>query len=381
MRILIAPAEFKGTLQASEVARALADGIASAWPEAECELLPLSDGGPGLVEALVTASGGERRETSVTGPLGEKRRATWGLLPGKVAVIDMAEAAGLSLLSPEQYDPLRTTTRGVGELIAAAVEAQAEEVLIGAGGSATNDGGAGALAALGVKFLDEHGAELEDGGGALAKLAAADFSVGLRLRSATLSLNGNGEVSLVVLTDVTNPLTGPFGASAIFGPQKGATPSMVSALDEALGRFSRVLAQTLGQDLSTQPGAGAAGGLAFGLTALGARIRPGFEHVAQVLSLDSRVSGADWVLTGEGRFDGQTAFGKAPSGVAQMARTHHKRCVLFAGRIDASTSGCFDEAVEVTPRDKASGLTKSQARSLVAAAGRAWASKKRMSVA
>jgi glycerate kinase len=314
MRIVIAPNAFKGSLTAFEAAEAIAEGVRAAAPDADILLVPIADGGDGTVDALVAATGGERRTLRVRGPLGDPVDADYGLIAGgSTAVIEMAKAAGLALVPPGKRDPQITTTYGVGELLQHACDAGARHFIVGIGGSATNDGGAGMAQALGYHLLDENGHELAPGGLALKGLA--------RIHVGGVHANWK-EAQVDVACDVTNPLTGPSGASAVYGPQKGATPEMVAELDAALQHFAEVIRRDLGVDVEPLPGAGAAGGLGAGLVAFtGARLEPGAEMVMEALRLDERIAGAQLVITGEGRLDSQTArFGKGPAAVAKHAR-------------------------------------------------------------
>lgn len=337
-RWLVAPQEFKGTLTAAEAAAALAEGLRQGAPGVELDVAPLADGGPGTVDALLAGLGGERVTCTVQGPLGAPVRATYGLLDsGCTAVIEMAAASGLSLLAPGERDPRSASSSGTGELMRAALERGCERLIVGLGGSATNDGGTGALTALGFRFLDAQGAPLPPGGAALKRLARVETG-GRHPR-----LTG---VELLVATDVTSPLLGPDGASHLFGPQKGADEAAVAELESALARLAEVVAPGLAQT----PGAGAAGGFGYGLLALaGGKIVSGYELVARTLRLPERLAAAQAVLTGEGRFDRQTAFGKGPGALAKEARALGKHTVLFAGAVAPSTdSAPFDEVVEVS---------------------------------
>lgn len=311
MRIVVAPQEYKGTLTAKAAAGAMAEGARRAFPEAEVDVVPLSDGGPGLVEALITALGGQVLAAQVHGPLGRPVEAEWGMLPDRTAVIEVASAAGLVLLAPEERDPRATTTYGVGELVLAALDAGAQRLIAGLGGSATNDGGAGMAAALGARFLDAGGRELPPGGAALARLERIDLS-GMDPRVAS--------VEVTAAADVVNPLCGREGASLVYGPQKGASLEVAEELDAALRRYAEVVERDLGVKVLDVPGSGAAGGLGAGFIAfLGAQVRPGFEVVAEAVGLAERIQGADLVVTGEGRLDGQTVYGKTVAGVARTA--------------------------------------------------------------
>jgi glycerate kinase len=338
MKIVLAPDSFKGSLSSTEAAEAMARGVRKVLPEAELVLLPLSDGGEGLVESLVVASRGEVVECEVTGPLGTPVKAKLGLMGGgKTAVIEMAQASGLILVPEEERNPLVTTTFGTGELIAKALDLGCEHLIIGIGGSATNDGGMGMAQALGVRFLDEQGELLGSGGAELARLAEIDVS----RRDPRLD-----EVRIEVACDVTNPLTGPQGASHIYGPQKGATPEMVELLDAALNRYDQILKRDLGKDVGRIPGAGAAGGLGAGLMALlGGKLVSGIELVLDVLDFEGKAEGADLVLTGEGRFDGQSAYGKVPMGVAKRSRALDIPVVVIAGTVLPSAEVLHREGV------------------------------------
>jgi len=324
MRVVIAPDSFKGSVSALGVAQAMERGVRAVFPDAEVRQVPIADGGEGTVEALVTATRGRLEERTVRGPFGEPVRARWGVLgDGQTAVIEMAAASGLPLVPKDRRDPRVTSTYGTGELVRTALEAGLAKLVIGIGGSATNDGGTGLARALGVRFLDAAGAELPEGGAALGRLARIDLA-GLDSRLAS--------AEILVACDVDNPLTGPRGASAVYGPQKGATPQMVAELDAALGHYARVAQAATGRDVALHPGAGAAGGLGAGLLFFTpARLRPGVDIVLETTGFVELVRGADLVLTGEGRTDFQTAMGKAPVGVAQAAKRHGVPVVCLAG--------------------------------------------------
>ncbi|HVI73697.1 MAG TPA: glycerate kinase [Anaeromyxobacteraceae bacterium] len=324
MRVVIAPDSFKGSVSALGVAQAMERGVRAVFPDAEVRQVPIADGGEGTVEALVTATRGRLEQRTVRGPLGEPVLARWGVLgDGQTAVIEMAAASGLPLVPKDRRDPRVTSTYGTGELVRTALEAGLAKLVIGIGGSATNDGGTGLARALGVRFLDAAGAELPEGGAALGRLARIDLA-GLDSRLAS--------AEILVACDVDNPLTGPRGASAVYGPQKGATPQMVAELDAALGHYARVAQAATGRDVALHPGAGAAGGLGAGLLFFTpARLRPGVDIVLETTGFVELVRGADLVLTGEGRTDFQTAMGKAPVGVAQAAKRHGVPVVCLAG--------------------------------------------------
>ncbi len=324
LRIIVAPDSFKGSLSAVEAARAMARGIRAVFPEAEVVELPIADGGEGTVEALVAATGGRLRHATVQGPLDDPVRAAWGVLgDGRTAVIEMAAASGLTLVPEARRDPRLASTFGTGELVKAALDGGLRRLVLGIGGSATNDGGAGFARALGARFLDEAGGDLPEGGAALARLARIDLR-GLDPRLA--------ETELLVACDVDNPLCGPRGASAVYGPQKGATPEIVRELDVALAAFARIARRDTGRDAAEVPGAGAAGGLGAGLLFFTpARLRPGVEIVLEAVGFEDRVRGASLVFTGEGRTDAQTAMGKAPVGVAAAAKRQGVPVVCLSG--------------------------------------------------
>ncbi|HOF39100.1 MAG TPA: glycerate kinase [Candidatus Hydrogenedentes bacterium] len=326
MKIAIAPDSFKECLSAADVAEAIAEGVRRALPDCETVCVPMADGGEGTVDALVAATGGHIVEVTVTGPMGAPVLARYGLLGNAGgAVIEMAAASGLSLVRPEARDPRIATTYGTGELIRDALERGVSRIIIGIGGSATNDGGAGAAQALGVSLRDGSGQELPLGGAALAHLAAIDLS----RRHSRLQ-----ECVLDVACDVDNPLCGPRGASRVYGPQKGATPAMVDELDAALLHFGELIEAQLGVPVLDVPGAGAAGGLGAGLIAFaGGVLQPGVNLVAGACRLKSRLAGADLVITGEGRIDGQTPHGKTPAGVARVARQLGVPVVAIAGSL------------------------------------------------
>lgn len=326
MRVLIASDKFKGSLNASEVSECIARGFSCAWPEAELTLCPLADGGEGTMELLVRATGGRTVVCEVTGPLGEKRRAPLGILgDGTTAVVEMAAASGLALVPRDSRDPLVTTTAGTGDLIRCALDAGLRRVIVGIGGSATNDGGAGMAAALGARFLDSSGADLPPGGGALAGLATLDLS----------SLDPRlGEAEIIVASDVANPLLGEEGASRVYGPQKGADTEAVERLERGLSRLAEAVESALGSSFAELPGAGAAGGLGFGLMAfLGAEVRPGIEVVMEAVGFEEKLAGRDLVITGEGRLDAQTAYGKTVTGVARAAARRGIPVLALGGEV------------------------------------------------
>ncbi|WHM35154.1 glycerate kinase [Streptomyces sp. BPPL-273] len=326
-RVLVAADKFKGSLTAVEVAERVTAGLRRVVPDVVVEALPVADGGDGTVAAAV-AAGFERREVRVAGPLGDPVTAAYALR-GDTAVVEMAEASGLQRLPEGVLAPLTASTYGSGELLRAALDAGARSIVFGVGGSATTDGGAGMLAALGARFLDADGEPVAPGGGGLAALASADLS-GLDPRLA--------EVELVLASDVDNPLTGPKGAPAVYGPQKGASPDDVTALDAALAHFAEVLAGTesvgaRAAEYAASPGAGAAGGIGYGALLLGARFRAGIEVMLDVLGFAPALERAGLVVTGEGSLDEQTLHGKAPAGVAAAARAAGKEVVAVCGRL------------------------------------------------
>lgn len=324
-RVLVAADKFKGSLTAVEVAERVTAGLRRVLPDLEVEALPVADGGDGTVAAAV-AAGFQRREVRVAGPLGDEVTAAFALREG-TAVVEMAEASGLQRLPAGVFAPLTASTYGSGELLRAALDGGARTIVFGVGGSATTDGGAGMLSALGARFLDAAGEPVPPGGGGLAELATADLS-GLDPRLA--------EIELVLASDVDNPLTGPKGAPAVYGPQKGASPEDVAALDSALAHFAKVLQGPAGAkaaEYAASPGAGAAGGIGYGALLLGARFRPGIEVMLDVLGFAPALDRADLVITGEGSLDEQTLHGKAPAGVAAAARAADKDVVAVCGRL------------------------------------------------
>jgi glycerate kinase len=326
VKILIAPDSFKESMTAVAAAEAMARGVRKAAPEAQIGMVPMADGGQGTVATMVAATGGRIISAEVTDPLGKKIKAQFGILgDGRTAVIEMAAASGLMLVPPERRNPLVTTTFGTGETIKAALGSGVKKIIIGIGGSATNDGGAGMAQALGAHLLNATGRDLPFGGAALAGLERIDAS-GLDPRLKNVELD--------VACDVTNPLLGEKGASAVFGPQKGATPETVKQLDAALAHYADILQRDLGKDVRNEPGAGAAGGLGAGLMAfLGARLRRGIEIVIDAVNLRERMKGCDLVLTGEGAMDRQTVFGKTAIGVAKVAQSLGIPIIAIVGGI------------------------------------------------
>jgi glycerate kinase len=365
VRIVVAPDSFKGSLSAMAVAIAMEQGIKTVFADAQVSKVPIADGGEGTAEALVAVTGGRMIRQVVKGPLGDLIEASWGLLgDNKTAVIEMAAASGLTLIPLDKRDPRLATTYGTGQLIIAALDHGIEKIIIGIGGSATNDGGAGMAQALGAKFLDHKGQELPAGGAALAKLATIDLTQ-LDQRLA--------QVTLLVACDVDNPLCGPRGASAVYGPQKGATSEMVAELDEALKIYATIATATTGKNVTDCPGAGAAGGLGAGLLFFTqAQLRPGIEIVLEACDFAGIVKDADLVITGEGSTDFQTAHGKAPVGVAQQAKRYHVPVVCLSGGLG---NGCddvlqqgIDGLMSTVPRPMSLAVCMEQAADLVQAA-------------
>jgi len=326
LRIAICPNAFKECLSAADAAEAIAVGVARADSSATVDLVPLADGGDGTVETLVLATSGSRRTLAVTGPLGDSVDATYGVLgDGTTAVVEMAAASGLAFVPPDRRDPRVATTRGTGELLRDALDTGFARIIVGIGGSATNDAGAGMAQALGWRLLDEFSGELGPGGAELARLRSIDGSNKHPLI---------GHVEVLIACDVDNPLCGPRGASRVYGPQKGATPEIVDELDTALGHFAKVVSTQLKINVHDMPGAGAAGGLGAGLVAFaGGKLMPGFTLIAEACDLEERIRGADLVITGEGALDEQSANGKTPAGVSAMARKHNVPAIAIAGRL------------------------------------------------
>jgi glycerate 2-kinase len=332
-RVLVAPQEFKGSLAANDAARAIARGLRAARPAWTVDLLPMSDGGPGFIDAMRAAMQSDLVACVAHDALGRKVLARYllGRSP-RVAIVEAAQANGLMHIAAGERDPLLADTAGVGEVIGAALEARPVGLIVGVGGSATNDGGAGMARALGARFTDMAGRDLAPGGAALAHLERIDWQ-----RPGALE-----GVDIVVATDVTNPLLGPRGASAVYGPQKGASPAMVDELEAALTRYAAVVRRSLGVEIATLPGGGAAGGLGAGLVAfLGARVESGFDVVANVSGLAERLAAADIIVTGEGSFDEQSRQGKTTGRLLDMAEARGKACVVFAGRAAKHGPGVF----------------------------------------
>ncbi len=338
MKILIAPDSFKNALSALDVAHSLEKGILRSIPEAETRIVPMADGGEGTVESLIDATGGKRVNIRVKDPLSRDVESSFGITgDGSTAVIEMAAASGIQLIKPEEKDPWNTTTYGTGELIKAALDSGCRTILLGIGGSATNDCGSGMATALGVKFMDKNGNPVNQGGGALAEVERIDMG---RLDPRI------AESTILVACDVTNPLTGPQGASCVYGPQKGADDSMVKKLDENLSTFARVIKNQLGKEVGDIPGAGAAGGLGAGLIAfLDAKLVEGVPAIAERIGLEDDIKWADLVITGEGGMDFQTQYGKTPYGVAQIARKYNKPVIAVAGTIGEGADVLYDMGI------------------------------------
>ncbi|WP_312416290.1 glycerate kinase [Pseudescherichia sp.] len=339
MKIVIAPDSYKESLSALDVATAIEEGFREIFPAADYIKLPVADGGEGTVEAMVAATQGRIVQVTVTGPLGAQVEGFYGLSGDEQsAFIEMAAASGLELVAPEQRNPLITTSWGTGELIRHALDVGVKHIIIGIGGSATNDGGAGMVQALGAKLLDSEGNAIGQGGGALEALARIDTSaLDKRLHDCRIE----------VACDVTNPLTGKEGASAIFGPQKGATPETIARLDEALGHYAQLIKRDLDLDVLDLAGGGAAGGMGAALYAFcGAELRQGIEIVTDALHLDRYVAEADLVITGEGRIDSQTVHGKVPVGVAKVAKRYNKPVIGIAGSLTADVGVVHEHGID-----------------------------------
>lgn len=338
MKIVIASDSFKGSCSTLEVADHVAAGFLKVFPQAQIVKIPVADGGEGTVEAMVLGSGGTFHKMQVVGPLGEQTEAAYGILNNGVGVVELAAASGLPMVPDEKKNPRITTSYGTGQLILSAVEAGCKKILVGLGGSATNDGGMGIAQAFGVSFKDAEGNELGYGGGELSKLASIDTSK-LDPRLA--------EVEIIIASDVSNPLCGPTGASAVYGPQKGATPELVELLDKNLAHYAQVIKEQLGKDIINVPGAGAAGGASVALMLFaGATIQPGIQVVLDVAEIDKELEDADLVVTGEGRIDGQSVFGKVPVGVAGRAQKFNVPVLAIVGSIGDGAEAVYDHGVD-----------------------------------
>lgn len=337
--IILAPDSFKESMTAKEVCEAMERGIRKANSQIRCIHVPMADGGEGTMQSLVDATGGRVYSKEVVGPLGNNVVAEYGILGnGEIGVIEMASASGIHLVDSEKRNPLITTTFGTGQLIKACLDKGVKKLLIGIGGSATNDGGAGFIQALGGRLLDENGDDLSYGGGALAKLHTIDLSnLDERLKY----------VSVEVACDVNNPLCGKEGASYVFGPQKGATREMIEILDQNLSHYAEVIKEQLGKDVISKAGAGAAGGLGAGLMAfLDVKLKSGIEMVIEYANLEEKVRDADMVWTGEGSIDFQTQYGKTPLGVAMIAKKYNKPVIALAGRVGNDIDVLYDKGID-----------------------------------
>ncbi|MFH5823587.1 glycerate kinase [Georgenia sp. AZ-5] len=335
MKIVLAPDSFKESMTAHQAVEAMERGVRAVVPDAHCVGVPMADGGEGTTAALVAATGGELVAADVHDPLGRPVRARYGFVPAQaLAIVEVAAAVGIDLVAPADRDPLRASSAGLGELVRDALDRGARRLVVGLGGSVTNDGGAGMMQALGASLRDAGGAELPPGAGPLARLATLDLS-GLDPRVR--------ELTVEIASDVTNPLLGPQGASAVFGPQKGATPDAVPLLDGALGVWAAAIARATGRDVAARPGAGAAGGLGAAFLAFfESTMARGVDVVMRAARLEDRMTGADLVLTGEGCVDAQTVRGKTPFGVAQAASRHGVPVIAFAGRIGEGAEVLYD---------------------------------------
>lgn len=339
MKVVIAPQSFKGSISALDAAKAMEEGVRRVVSDAETVLVPVADGGDGTLETLVEATNGAIRSATVTGPIGKPVMAEWGALgDGETAMIEMARTSGLALLSLDERDPLRATTFGLGEVIHEALDSGFRSFIVGIGGSATNDAGAGMAQALGVRLLDESGNDLPPGGAALADLHHIDTS-GLDARAV--------EAQFSVACDVSNPLTGPEGASAVYGPQKGATPELVEQLDAALRNFARIVERDIETSINDVPGSGAAGGLGGGMMAfLNGSLRAGVDIVLDQVGLDDKLEGADLIITGEGQLDFQTVYNKAPIGVAWRAKERGIPVVAVSGSLGQGFEDVHVEGID-----------------------------------
>ena len=368
MKVVFAIDSFKGSISGREAAEAAALGVKDIYPDAECVICPVADGGEGTAAAMIEGAGGEYRYSTVADPLGRPVRAAWGILPSGAAVIEMSAASGITLVSEEERDVMASDTYGVGEIILAALDAGVRSFVIGIGGSATNDGGVGMLRALGFGFFDKRGVEIKRGAGGLADLARIDLSgADPRLK----------ECSVTVASDVKNPLTGERGATRIYGPQKGVTGELIPKLDAYLAAYARLTRELIPEADADMPGAGAAGGLGFALSAyLGAEMRSGADLVFEITGLESKLCDADLVITGEGRMDAQSAMGKLPQRVADLAKRHGKTVIALAGSVadgaEALSASGIDAVFSVlrSPMSLAEAMDRSNAMANMRAAAR-----------
>lgn len=337
MKILIAPNAFKGSLTAMAAAEAIADGVQRVFPHAELVQLPIADGGDGTLDTIMATAGGEIHSVRVMNPLGAMIDARFGLLPDGTAVVEMAEASGIRLIGREQLNPMRTTTFGTGQLILAAMDHGANRIIVGVGGSATVDGGAGMALALGVSLVDALGDPISFGAEGVLALDRIDLST----RDSRIN-----DVEIIVACDVTNPLIGPEGAARVFGPQKGADPAMVEKLDSGLARYAEIIERDTGQAVAELPGSGAAGGLGAGLVAfLGARLESGADVVLDTLNADAHLANVDLVITGEGAIDAQTIYGKAPIGIAKRASKRGIPVIALGGYIAEDANIVYEHGI------------------------------------
>ena len=339
MKVIIAPGSFKGSLSAGEVSQSIGEGFREVIEDAEITILPMADGGEGTVEAIVEGSGGRYVDVPVRDPLGRPIKGKYGVVGEEVAVIEMAMASGLMLLEEHELNPLITTTYGTGEMIRSALESGFKKIYVGLGGSATNDGGLGMAQALGYSFLDHEGNELGFGGLSLGEIDRIDSTNKHHLLESA---------EIIVLSDVTNPLCGINGASHVYGPQKGATEEMILELDRNLKAFSNKLREQLDVDIEMIVGSGAAGGLGGGMIAFcNASIEPGVERVMDILDLDTLLEDADLVITGEGKIDSQSIYGKVPVGVAKRAKKHGKPVIVISGSKDDNIDQVYDAGIDL----------------------------------
>ncbi len=337
MRVVIASDSFKGSNPSHRIGQKISEGVLKVFPDADIEIVPIGDGGEGTVDAVIYEMNGSIRELTVTGPLGEPVKASYGKA-GHVAVIEMASASGLPLVPDKKKNPLKTTTYGTGELIKDALDQGCTKILVAIGGSATNDGGVGMAQALGYSFKDASGSEIGYGGGELKKTASIDASGASKLLDAA---------EIDIMCDVSNPLCGPTGASAVYGPQKGADPEMVKTLDENLAHLAKTVKTQLGSDHRDTPGSGAAGGLGFGLISFAkGELRSGIEAVLEAINFDKKVKEADLVITGEGKMDGQSIYGKAPVGVAKFAKKYDIPVLAMVGDIGKGIEAVYDHGID-----------------------------------
>ena len=338
MKIVIASDSYKGSCTTIEAAEAIEKGVRKVFSDAKIIKIPVADGGEGTVDALVMGTDGKYEEVEVVGPLGEKIKAKYGILNGNIAVIEMAAASGLILIKEEERNPMITTTYGTGQMIKAAMEKGCRKILVGIGGSATNDGGVGMASALGVSFKDKEGIEIGYGGGKIGDIYDIDLS---NIHSSLC------ETEIIIMSDVTNPLCGPNGASHVYGPQKGATPETVKLLDNNLRYYSKVIKEKLGKDILDVPGAGAAGGLGAGLIVFcNATLCSGIEKVLDIIGLDEHIMDADLVITGEGQIDNQSVFGKVPVGVAKRALKYDIPVIAIVGSVGEGASAVYAHGID-----------------------------------